>query len=380
MRVLVAPGAYRGTLTAREAADALAEGWLRAAPDDQVTTLPLSDGGEGFVAVLSGLPGARTLVAGLPGPLGDQVRAEIALVPGERGITAYVEAAQVCGLHLVDPGRRDIEVTTSYAVGALVAAAVGAGARRVVVGVRELLCHDAGLGLWRALAGDPDGPAHPMIGTGSLDLLREAARRLVDVEVEVATPEELPLLGLQGAAAQQAQEHGATPEQAQALESWTGALVAQAGRVLPPRTDLLTGRPVRVDKAPGAGAGGGVGWALTLLGARLVPAGALVGDLLGLPAAAAGHDLLVTGEGRLDWASLRGRVVATVGAAAVAAARPAVVVPGQSLVGRRETAAAGISGIYPVAEGLRQVPRSLADPAGTLADRSERVARTWSRP
>ncbi|MCH8612681.1 glycerate kinase [Arsenicicoccus dermatophilus] len=379
MRVLVAPGAYRGTLTAREAADALAKGWLRAAPADQVTTLPLSDGGEGFVAALSGLPGARTALVSLPGPLGGQVPAEVLLVPGERGTPAYVEAAQACGPHLVEPGRRDISVTTSYAVGALVAAAVDAGARRVVVGVRELLCHDAGLGLWRALAGEPDERAHPAVETGSLDLLREAARRLVDVEVHVATPEELPLLGLQGAAARQAEEHGATPDQAQALESWTGALVAEAGRVLPPRTDLLTGRPVRVDKTPGAGAGGGVAWALTLLGARLVPAGALVGSLLDLPAAAASHDLLVTGEGRLDWASLRGRVVATVGEAAIAAARPAVVVPGQSLVGRRETAAVGISGIYPVADGLREVPRALADPAGTLAARAERVARTWSR-
>ena len=384
MRILVAPTAYRGTLTAALAADAIAQGWRRAAPHDQVQTLPLSDGGEGFVDVLSSLPGARTLATTVRGPLGGEVPGVVLLLDGPRGTVAYVEAAQACGPALLPAESRDPWRTSSHGVGQLVREAIAAGATSVVIGVRDLLCNDGGYGLWCALAGRPspdDGlPAEPQHEVEVLDWLGDLRRSLIEAKVElvVATPDELPLLGLQGTSAQQGPSRGATPEQAQALERRLGALVDAVGRVVPGPTDLLTGRRHRVDKLAGAGAGGGIGYAVLVLGGTVQPVGEVLAAALDLDDAVAACDLVVTGEGRLDWASLRGRVPAVLGETALRHARPVVVIPGQSLVGRRECAAIGVTGIYPVADSITAVPRAMADPAGSLTARAERVARTWS--
>ncbi|WP_289033175.1 glycerate kinase [uncultured Arsenicicoccus sp.] len=382
MRVLVAPSAYRGTLTAAQAADAIAEGWRRAAPHDEVLTLPLSDGGEGFVDVLSALAGARPLATTVRGPLGDQVPGVVLLLEGPSGTIAYVEAAQACGPALLPADRRDPRRASSYGVGQLVRESVAAGASRVVVGVRDLLCNDGGYGFWSALAGRPapgtQEDALPDVEVEDWGWLHQLRRSLVEVQLVVATPDELPLLGLQGTSAQQSPARGATPEQAQALEGRLGALVDAVGRVLPGPTDLLTGRRRRLDKLTGAGAGGGLGYGVLVLGGSIQPVGETLAAALDLDGAVAACDLVVTGEGRLDWASLRGRVAAVVGETALRHARPAIVIPGQSLVGRRECAAIGVTGIYPVADTLTAVPRSMADPAGTLSARATRVARTWS--
>ncbi|TGY79849.1 glycerate kinase, partial [Cellulomonas shaoxiangyii] len=137
-------------------------------------------------------------------------------------------------------------------------------------------------------------------------------------------------------------------------------------------------RAHRWTSLPGAGAAGGAGFALALLGARLLPGAALVADAVGLAARIAAHDLVVTGEGRTDWQSLHGKVVAEVAARALPLAVPTVVVAGEVLVGRRELSAAGVAAAYAVAERPDQVAAALADPAGSLAARATRVARTWS--
>ena len=137
--------------------------------------------------------------------------------------------------------------------------------------------------------------------------------------------------------------------------------------------------PRRWSGLPGAGAAGGIGFGLAVLGSRLLPGSSVVADAVGLTDAVAGADLVLTGEGSFDWQSLHGKVVSAVATAALGCAVPAVVVAGQVLVGRREWGAAGISGAYAVAERSDEVRASLADPAGSLAARVERVARTWSR-
>ena len=135
----------------------------------------------------------------------------------------------------------------------------------------------------------------------------------------------------------------------------------------------------RLTAAPGAGAAGGLGFGLALLGARLVPGSVFVADAIGLDALIADHDVVVTGEGRFDWQSLHGKVASEVASRALAHAVPTVVVAGEVLVGRRELSAAGITAAYAVAETPEQVAAALAHPAQTLAARSARVARTWSR-
>lgn len=398
MRVLLAPDSFGGTLTAVQAARAMADGWCRAAPDDVLRTLPLADGGPGFVAILHACLGGELLQVTVTGPLGDRVPATLLLVDGPAGPTVYVESAQAVGLHLVPPDRRDPTVTTSVGVGELLLAARGLGAARIVVGLGGSGTNDAGAGMLAAL-----GMAAPALraGGGALAALRAedvadlatARAALAGVDLVVATDVDVPLLGLHGASAGFAPQKGATPEQAQELERALGHAAALLGDVEPPapggraRTLLPLGGspgggatvPRRWSGLPGAGAAGGLGFGLAVVGARLLPGSRVVADAVGLAAAVSDADLVLTGEGSFDWQSLHGKVVSAVAAAAVERGVPAVVVAGQVLVGRREWGAAGISGAYAVAERPDLLAASLADPAGTLAARVERVARTWSR-
>ena len=133
-----------------------------------------------------------------------------------------------------------------------------------------------------------------------------------------------------------------------------------------------------MEREPGAGAAGGLGWALMLLGGHRVSGVATVLEAVGFADLLASHDIVVTGEGRLDWNSLRGKVVSGVAEAALGAAVPTVVIAGQVLVGRRETMAAGLSGTYAVAATAEELDASLLDPVGALRARTRRVAATWS--
>ena len=164
----------------------------------------------------------------------------------------------------------------------------------------------------------------------------------------LATDDETPLLGLQGTSAVEAPRKGASPEQAQALEAALGHFTDLVGRALPSTpVDLLTGMPRRMDREVGAGAAGGLGYALLVLGARRVGGVDEVLRDCGFGVAAARSDLVVTGAGQVDWSTLRGSVVAGVAAATLETGRPTVLVAGECLVGRRETMSLGLAGSMP---------------------------------
>jgi glycerate kinase len=313
------------------------------------------------------------------------------------GTTAYLEAAQAVGLPLVPAELRDPTRTSSRGVGELLAAALAAGARRVVVGLGGSATNDGGagalVGLARAL--HLDGPRDVLdAGGGSLGTvtaddvtgLRGLRDRFCGVELVVAADVDVPLLGLTGASAGFAAQKGATPEQAQDLERALAHFAHTATAALGDavRPDLLAGsRPTsgtsRLTAAPGSGAAGGLGFGLALLGGRLVPGSVFVADAVGLDATIGEHDVVVTGEGRFDWQSLHGKVASEVASRALAHAVPTVVIAGEVTVGRRELSAAGIAAAYAVGETPDQVAAALAAPAPTLAARAARVARTWSR-
>lgn len=397
MRVLLAPDGFGTSLTPAEAAAALRAGWTDGAPHDVVTSCPLADGGPGFVATLHATLGGDLEPVTVSSPLGEPVPAALLRV----GTTVHVESAHALGLDLVPPGRRDPTRTTSRGAGELLAAALP-GAGRVVVGLGGSATNDAGAGLLLALAAAllPPGAVAPDVaarlaggGGGLGDLVARDLSWLPDlraalraVDLLVAVDVDVPLLGLQGASAGFSPQKGATPQQAQDLERALGAFAHAATTALGPvRTgpgaDLLgtpDARAGRLSALPGAGAAGGTGFALALLGGRLLPGAGLVADAVGLTARIAAHDLVVTGEGRTDWQSLHGKVMAEVAARALPLAVPVVVVSGEVHVGRRELAAAGVTAAYAVADGPDAVRAALADPAGTLRARAARVARTWS--
>ena len=385
MHVVIAPDCFTGTLTAQQAAQAMADGWRETAPHDLLTLLPLSDGGPGFLDVLGAArPDAETLAVTVADPLGREVPAAVLVVEGAAGRTAYVESAQSAGLHLLDAGERNPAVTSTWGVGQLLEAALATGATRIVVGLGGSATNDGGAGLLAALGvGRPGDLARGGLQLGELgdDALAglDAVRgRFAGVELVLASDVESPLLGLQGASAVFAPQKGASPELAQELERALGRYVEVVRRTLPETTDLLTGKPVRLDKQPGAGAAGGLGYALYLLGGRRVSGVGEVLSAVGFRDLLAAADLVVTGEGSFDWQSLQGKVVAGVAATALETATPSIVIAGQTLVGRREAMTLGLSGAYAVATTREQVEAAMADPVGTLAARTARVAATWS--
>jgi glycerate 2-kinase len=384
MRVLLAPTRFAGTLTAREAAAAMARGWHRAAPHDDLVLAPMSDGGPGFLDVLGDALGGETLAATVEDPTGRPVPAGVLVVDDDGTRTSYVEAAQACGHDLVGPGTRDPAHTSSFGLGELLQLALSTEPRRIIVGLAGSAVHDAGAGLLAALgAGDrgalgSGGLALAQASSGDLPGLTAVVHRFRGVELVLATAAMLPLLGFQGASAVEAEERGASKEDAQALEAAFGHWVDVVTRVLPQPRDLLGGGARRIDKEPGAGAAGGIGHALLLLGARRVDGARLVAERVGLPGLLSHADLVVTGEGTYDWRSLRDSATAAVSELAMAAGIPAVALAGQVRVGRREAMTAGLSGAYAVCDRAEDVPAALADPVGTLEARAARVAATWS--
>lgn len=386
MRVLVAPDCFTGTLTAGQAAEAIARGWARQAPADELELCPLSDGGPGFLDVLrTGLGGSLAPVV-VPGPLGCDAQAGLLLIEGKDGVrSAYLESAQACGLHLVPAARRDPGLTTTAGVGALLDAARQAGARRIVVGLGGSGTNDGGAGMlaWlarragvtrrEALTRRLSGGGAALRGCSVPEVADLAALRAswADVELILAADVDAPLLGFRGASAGFAEQKGATAGQAQELDRALGDFASSAV--------AACGLPQRLVAEPGAGAAGGLGFGLLLLGARRVAGSQAVLDAVGMGERLRRCDLVVTGEGSFDWQSLRGKVVAGVARVAREAGTPVVVLAGQVQVGRRELAAAGIEAAYPVARTPADVAAALADPAGRLAARAERVARTWSR-
>lgn len=361
MRVLIAPDKFAGTLTAVEAAEAIAAGWARRAPDAELDLAPMADGGPGFVEVLNASLGGELLVTTVRGPFGDPVPGTVLLSGG----TAYVESAQACGLHLTG-GERGEQATT-YGVGELLLAARDAGARRVVVGLGGSGTNDGGAGLLAAL-GATSEPADALTG-GAAGLppttidVGPARDAVAGLEMVAASDVDSPLTGLFGATKTFGPQKGIDEERLPAVDG----LLEDYAVLLDRRTAL----------AAGAGAAGGLGYALLCLGAERVPGIDLVAAAVDLPGRAASADLVLTGEGAFDFSSRSGKVPYGVAAIAGEALRPCVALAGQVLVGAREMRALGVEAGYAVVDAVGE-ERAFADPAAALADLAERVARTWS--
>ena len=364
MRVLIAPDKFAGTLTAVEAAAAIAEGWGRRAPHDDLDLAPMADGGPGFVDVLHASLGGELHALSVRDPYGRPVPATLLRV----GDTAYVEAAQAVGLHLTPEGERDPERGSSYGVGQLVLAAVDAGARTVVVGLGGTGTNDAGAGLLEALGAMPE-PADAL-GRGPRGLIHlervdlSAARRRVEgVEIVAASDVDNPLLGLIGATSVYGPQKGIAEDRKMAVDAALEKLAS------------ATDKKVGLQK--GAGAAGGLGFALMLLGARREPGIGIVAAAVGLTERARAADLVVTGEGAFDFTSRSGKVPYGVAEIAAQTLRPCIALAGRVLVGSREMRALGVESAYAVVDLVGE-ERSFADPHGSLAALAERVARSWS--
>ncbi|WP_435743224.1 glycerate kinase [Nocardioides sp. SYSU DS0663] len=360
MRILIASDKFKGSLSAAQVADALAAGIASTAPGATVTRVPVADGGDGtlLAALEAGFERVPETVAG---PTGETVRTAYA----RRGDTAVVELADASGLARLGSGLRPLEATT-LGTGQLVAAAVDAGCREVVLGLGGSSSTDGGAGLLTGLGArilDDRGQPVPPGGIG----LTRAARletggprgRLADVRVVLACDVDNPLLGPSGAAAVYAPQKGASPEQVAALEE---ALAHWAGVV-----ERETGRDAR--DVPGAGAAGGAGFAaLAVLGAERRSGVETMLRLVDFDAALAGADLVVTGEGSLDEQSLHGKAPVGVLAAARRQGVPVVAVCGRTALDPDRLRATGFAATWALTAREPDVARCVADAADLLGE------------
>jgi glycerate kinase len=343
LAVLIAPDCYGDSLTAVQAAGAIADGWRQARGDDRLTLAPQSDGGPGFVDVLASRLGGLQ-AATVSGPLDAPVTAHWVL----HGQTAYIECAQACGLTLLGgpPSVHTAVAAHSGGVGELIATAVDAGARRIVVGLGGSSSTDGG----RALVG----------ALGGLDAGRA---RLAGVELIAASDVEHPLLGPMGAAAVFGPQKGADPATVELLEARLTEWAAELG-------DGIADRP-------GAGAAGGIGAALLALGGRREPGAAVIAEHTDLAADVAGADLIITGEGRFDDQSLHGKVVSALAAGARGRGTPVLVLAGQVTLAPAALGPAGIAAAYSITDFAGSVQRAMDDAEAQLRGLSRRTAVDW---
>jgi glycerate kinase len=371
MRIVVAPDKFAGTLTAEQAARAIEAGLLRARPDAEVVRVPVGDGGAGTLAAVLAA-GFERVPLSATGPTGEPVAAAIAV----RGDEAFVEMAEASGLGRLPGGVFDPLGASTYGTGELVRAALDRGARRIVLGIGGSATSDGGAGMAAALGVrflDADGAPLPPGGAALLRLASIDAAgldpRVAAVEVTLASDVDNPLVGPDGAAAVYGPQKGAGPDQVLLLDSalrrYARVLAAELG------LDLAA--------TPGAGAAGGLGaGAIAFLGSRVRPGIELVLDLVGFGAALAGAGLVVTGEGKLDAQSLRGKAPLGVARAATAEGVPVVALAGVVEVARRELRAAGFEEAHALTELEPDEERCRAEARPLLERLAERVGRAWS--
>jgi glycerate kinase len=326
-RILIAPDKFKGSLSAPEAAAAIAEGIQRALPDAELDLCPIADGGEGFVEAMAAALRGRWVDCPAVDALGRAIDSRYFLAETAEGPVAVLEMAETAGLGRLAKDERDLRVASTRGTGMQIAHAVGvAPLTRVVLGLGGSATNDGGAGMAAALGVeffDADGRALDPIPRNLPRLARvDLSRRIALPEIVAACDVDNPLLGPRGATAVFSGQKGAAPEDRPGLEAALARLVAVSGGEA-------------FAEVPGAGAAGGLGFGLLrFAGARLVPGFELLAGLLDLENRIRRADLVVTGEGSLDAQSLSGK-----GPVALARLAGSLGVPVLACCGRADAAA-----------------------------------------
>ncbi len=366
MRILIAPDSFKGSLKSTAAAEAMARGVRKAAPDADIVVLPVGDGGEGTLESLVVATKGEFETHLVIGPLGEPVEARLGLLGDGR--TVFLEIAEASGLSRIAPHQRDPLVATTYGTGQLLRAALQTGRSRVLIGIGGSATNDAGAGLLQALGArlsDPAGVSLPQGGAALVDLDDIDISRMLRpdaVELTVACDVTNPLTGPDGASAIYGPQKGASDADVRRLD----AALTHFARV----ASTILGRDDST--IPGAGAAGGLGFALVaFLGARLERGVELVLDAVGFDAALDGVDLVLTGEGRIDGQTTRfGKTLAGIGARARAHSVPVIGIAGALAPDVGDYRAGGLDALFSIIprpmtqdEAMHRAPELLSDAA-----------------
>ncbi|MEZ1314695.1 glycerate kinase [Pseudomonas fluorescens] len=373
MKIVIAPDSFKDSLSAQGVADAIALGWSAVWPDAQLVKCPMADGGEGTVeSILAACEGQlrRTSVRG---PLGTSVDAAWGWLP--QSLTAIIEMAEASGLQLVARGQRDACVSSTYGTGELIRAALDAGAQRVILAIGGSATNDGGAGAMQALGVKLLDAQGQTLSPGGLALaqlaridLSELDPRLADVRFDIAADVNNPLCGPHGASAIFGPQKGASPQQVEQLDQALGHFADQCAQVL--KHD--------VRDEPGSGAAGGLGFAAkAFLGAQFKAGVEVVAELVGLSEAVKGADLVITGEGRFDAQTLRGKTPFGVARIARQHGVPVIVIAGTLGEGYQDLYEHGIDAAFALTSGPMTLEQACAEAPRLLAERASDIARVW---
>jgi glycerate kinase len=312
MKIVIAPDSFKGSLTALQVAEAIEVGLRRVFPDAAIEKIPMADGGEGTVQSLVDATGGQILTTQVLDPLGNSINAQYGVL-GD-GITAVIEMAAASGLTLVPEDKRDPRVTTTYGTGELIRAALAHGCRKLIIGIGGSATNDGGAGMAQALGAKLLTASGEQIeqGGGSLATLNsidlsELDSRIAETETIVACDVNNPLTGKQGASHVYGPQKGATPEMIEVLD----ANLAHFDKTVQRNLSKSVGN------VPGAGAAGGLGAGLmAFLDASLKSGIEIVTEATQLSKRFAGADLVITGEGQINFQTVFGKT--PVGVAQVA--------------------------------------------------------------
>jgi glycerate 2-kinase len=377
--ILIAPDSFKGSVSSVDVARALADGWSEARPDDTILLCPLADGGEGTLESVAGAGGWEWQTTEVADPLHRRIQAR--WLRSSDGTRAVIEMAESSGLSRIATDERDAVHATSSGLGELLREVAASGVGEVILGIGGSATSDGGFGMLTALgmdhgpraerAGPPSGiPAN----LGTIDvggLLADLERVRLSVACDVTNP----LLGPDGAAAIYGPQKGATSEQVDDLD---GRLAHLADLL-----DAALDWPASLRDTPGAGAAGGVGYALMAIqrafaSFALRPGVELVMDATDFGARLAQADLVITGEGRIDAQTAFGKTALGVARRARAAGVPCIAVGGgvepAGIVALAEVGAVAI----PVIEVPSTVAEAMAAGVAPLARAAERIARIVS--
>lgn len=369
MKIVVALDSFKGSLTAVQACDIVAQAIRSAVPGIEVVTKPMADGGEGTASVLMAAAGGQWISKTVMGPLPEmQVEAGFVWLADNR--TALVEMATASGLPLLKPEQRNPLKTTTYGTGQLIKAAINRGANHILLAIGGSATVDGGVGAatalgWRFLAKDGQEVGLGGGQLASIDKIVPPPHPL-NVGVEVLCDVDNPLCGVHGAARVYGPQKGATPEMVEQLD----AGLAHLARLV---EDQL-GREIA--ELPGAGAAGGLAaGAVAFMNARLVPGIDAVMSQTRLAEAIAGADWAITGEGSFDEQSLRGKVVSGVMRTARAAGARVAVCAGQVRLEPGKYRQAGIETAVACMEPGMELDYAIAHGAELLDCAARRFAR-----
>lgn len=371
-RYLCAPDSFKESLTAMEAARAMAQGIENADHDAEVRCLPMADGGEGTARALVDATGGSMRAVPVHDPLGRPVEGHFGLLAD--GTTAVVETAEASGLALLEAKERNPLIASSYGTGELMLAAVRSGAKRIIVGLGGSATNDAGAGLLQALGVrllDKNGNdlAHGGAALANLTTIDISTMdpALKNVAITAACDVTNPLTGPTGASAVFGPQKGASKDDVATLD----AALAHFAQVI----DSQLG--VAVNDVPGAGAAGGIGAALKgFLNAEFRPGIAIVIEQSGLDAAAQWADVVFTGEGSIDFQTKFGKTPAGVAETAKRHGKPVIAIAGHIGTGIDELHEVGIDAVFGIAPGAASLSELLADAAANVTRTTEQIVRT----